>query len=102
MALLGETLFLISFISFAFYLFLLASIVLISGAPFVAAVTSPIAVGHLCASSTMGLLWLLAGRVRPTLWSLGVLDVVSFVVACGFLCLMTIDDEGQILRCCWL
>ena len=61
LALLGKTLFLVSF---GFYLFLLASMVLIGGAPFVAVVRGPVALGHLCASLTMGLLWLLASRAR--------------------------------------
>jgi hypothetical protein len=95
LALLGKTLFLVSF---GFYLFLLASLTLIGGAPFVAVVRGPVALGHLCASLTMALLWLLASRARLTLESLGALDVVSFVVAGGFLSLMTVDDEGQILQ----
>jgi hypothetical protein len=65
LALLGKTLFLVSF---GFYLFLLASLVLIGGAPFVAVVRGPVALGHLCASLTMAPLWLLAGRARPS-WS---------------------------------
>jgi serine/threonine protein kinase len=95
LALLGKTLFLVSF---GFYLFLLASLTLIGGAPFAAVVRGPVALGHLCASLTMALLWLLAGRARLSLWSLGALDAVSFVVAGGFLSLMTIEDEGQILQ----
>src|SRR5215216_5566938 len=87
LVLVGKTLFLVSF---AFYLFLLASMVFIGGAPFVAVVTAPMAVGHLCASWTMAMLWLVASRARPTLWSLGALDAVSFIVAGGFLSLMTI------------
>ena len=46
----------------------------------------------------MALLWLLASRARLSLRSLGALDAVSFVVACGFLSLMTVQDEGQILQ----
>ena len=95
LALLGKTLFLVSF---GFYLFLLASLTLIGGAPFVAVVRGPVALGHLCASLTMALLWLLASRARLSLWSLGALDAISFVLACGFLSLMTIEDEGQILQ----
>src|SRR3954466_6206705 len=70
LALVGKTLFLVSF---GFYLFLLASMTLVGGAPFVGVVTSPVAVGHLAASCTQGLLWLLAGRalVRPSARSLG-------------------------------
>ena len=98
LALLSKTLFLVSF---AFYLFLLASMVLIGGAPFVAVVRGPVALGHLFASLTMALLWLVASRTRPTLRSLGALDVVSFVVAGGFLSLMTIEEEGRSCRRCW-
>ncbi len=93
--LVGKTLFLVSF---AFYLFLLGSKVLVGGAPFIAVVKGPVAYGHLGASSTMALLWLLARRARLSLRSLGALDAVSFVVACGSLSLMTMNDEGQILQ----
>jgi tRNA A-37 threonylcarbamoyl transferase component Bud32 len=95
LALLGKTLFLVSF---GFYLFLLASLTLIGGAPFVAVVRGPVALGHIFASLTMALLWLVVGRTRPTLRALGALDAVSFIVAGGFLSLMTIEDEGQILQ----
>jgi serine/threonine-protein kinase len=95
LALLGKTLFLVSF---GFYLFLLASLTLIGHAPFIAVVRGLVAFGHLLASLTMALLWLLATRVRPSLWTLGALDAISFVLAGGFLSLMTIEDEGQILQ----
>src|SRR6476646_5627862 len=95
LAMLSKTLF---FVSFAFYLFLLASMVLVGGASFVAVVRGPIALGHLLASLTMAVLWLLTSRPRPSLWSLGALDVVCFVMAGGFLSLMTIHEEGQILQ----
>jgi serine/threonine protein kinase len=95
LALLGKTLFLVSF---GFYLFLLASLTLLGGAPFAAVVRGPVALGHLCASLTMALLWLVVSRARLSLWSLGALDAASFVVAGGFLSLMTIQDEGQILQ----
>jgi eukaryotic-like serine/threonine-protein kinase len=95
LALMGKTLFLVSF---GFYLFLLASMVLVGGAPFAAVVKSPVAVGHLAASWTMGLLWLLAGRRRFSAGGLGALDAIGIVVACGFLSLMTWNDEGQILQ----
>ena len=74
LALVGKTLFLVSF---GFYLFLLASMVLVGGAPFVAVVMGPVALGHLAASGTMGLLWLLARRGRLSVRSLGTLDAVS-------------------------
>jgi serine/threonine-protein kinase len=95
LALLARTLFLVSF---GFYLFLIASMVLVGGAPFVAVVGAPVAVGHICASLTMALLWLLASRARLSPGTLGALDAVSFIVAGGFLSLMTIEDEGQILQ----
>jgi hypothetical protein len=95
LALVGKTLFLVSF---GFYLFLLASMVLVGGAPFVAVVKGPVALGHLAASWTMGLLWLLARRARLSVRSLGTLDAVGFVVACSFLSMMTMNDEGQILQ----
>jgi eukaryotic-like serine/threonine-protein kinase len=95
LALVAKTLFLVSF---AFYLFLLASMVLAGGASFAAVVKEPVAFGHLAASWTMGLLWLLASRGRHTRTSLGALDAVGFVVACGFLSIMAWNDEGQILQ----
>ena len=95
LTLVARTLFLVSF---GFYLFLLASLTLIGGAPFEAVVRGPVALGHLCASLTMALVWLLASRARLSLWSLGALDAASFIVAGGFLSLMTIEDEGQILQ----
>ena len=95
LALQGKTLFLVSF---GFYLFLLANMVLVGGAPFVAVVRGPVALGHLCASWTMGLLWLLASRARLSRRGLGALDAISIVVGGGFLSLMTLQDEGQILQ----
>jgi serine/threonine-protein kinase len=95
LALVGKTLFLVSL---GFYLFLLASKVLVGGALFIAVVKGPVAYGHLGASLTMALLWLLASRARLSLRSLGTLDAISFVVACASLSLMTVSDEGQILQ----
>ncbi len=95
LALLGKTLFLVSF---GFYLFLLASLTLIGGAPFAAVVRGPIALGHLCASLNVAVMWFLAGRVKPTLRTLGALDAVFFLAAGVFLSFMAIDDEGQILQ----
>jgi serine/threonine-protein kinase len=95
LALVSKTLFLVSF---AFYLFLLASMVLVGGAPFLAVVEGPVAMGHLAASSTMALLWLLATHARLSRRGLGALDGIGFVVAPGFLSIMTVNDEGQILQ----
>src|SRR5688572_31936514 len=61
LALVGKTLFLVSL---GFYFFLIGSLVLAGGAPFVPLVTGPVMLGHLAASSTMGLVWLLASRAR--------------------------------------
>jgi eukaryotic-like serine/threonine-protein kinase len=93
--LVGKTLFLVSF---GFYVFLLATMVLVGRAPFLTVITNRVAVGHLAASSTMGLLWILGRRARLSLVSLGTLDALSFVLACGFLSIITVDSEGQILQ----
>ena len=95
LALLAKTLFLVSL---GFYLFLLASLTLIGGAPFTAVVRGPVALGHLCASLTMGVVWLVTSRARLSLLSLGALDVLAFTVAGVFLSFMTVADEGQILQ----
>jgi eukaryotic-like serine/threonine-protein kinase len=95
LALVAKTLFLVSF---GFYLFLLASLTLGGGAPFATVVSQPASLGHLGASLTMALLWLLTSRPGASLRSLGALDAVGFVLACGLLSLMTWNDEGQILQ----
>jgi eukaryotic-like serine/threonine-protein kinase len=94
LALVAKTLFLVSF---AFYLFLLASMVLGGGAPFSAVVKSPVGIGHLGASWTVGLLWMLASRVRLSRGGLGLLDA-GIIVPCCSLSFMTWNDEGQILQ----
>ena len=95
LALLAKTLFLVSF---GFYLFLLANLVLVGGAPFWAVVKGPIALGHLCASSTMGVVWLVTSRTRLSRLGLGTLDAVSIILAGVFLSFMTVEDQGQILQ----
>ena len=95
LALMGKTLFLVSL---GFYFFLIGSLVVAGGAPFVPLVTDPIMLGHLVASSTMGLVWLVTSRSRLTRTSLGALDAIGFVVGCGFLSFMAWNDEGQILQ----
>jgi len=95
LALLARTLFLVSF---GFYLFLLASLTLIGGAPFAAVVRGPVALGHLSASLTMALLWLVTSRAALSLGTLGALDAAGFIVAGVFLSFMTLADEGQILQ----
>jgi len=95
LALLAKTLFLVSF---GFWLFLLASLTLIGGADAFAVVRGPVALGHICASLTMAVLWLVTSRARISLDALGALDAVSFALAGVFLSWMTITDEGQILQ----
>ena len=95
LALVGRTLFLVSF---GFYLFLLASMVLLGGASFAAVVRAPVAYGHLAGSCTMGLIWLLASRGRRSARALGAIDAIGIVAGCGFLSLMALDDGGQILQ----
>jgi serine/threonine-protein kinase len=95
LALVGRTLFLVSF---GFYLFLLASMVLLGGAPFAAVVKSPVSLGHLGGSWTMGVVWLIARRRGLSAQALGTLDAAGIAVACGFLSLMTLNDEGQVLQ----
>ena len=90
LALVGKTLFLVSF---GFYLFLLASMVLVGGAPFVAVVTRAGRARPPRASWTMGLLWLLASRARLSLRSLGALDAVS--IRRGRRFPLPHDDEGR-------
>ena len=94
LALLGKTVFLLSF---GFYVFLLANLVLVGGAAFMPVVRGPVALGHLCGSSVMGLLWL-ASRHARTLSALGALDAFSVIVGCGFLAFMTVEDQNQILQ----
>src|SRR3954463_6587433 len=94
-ALLARTLFLVSF---GFYLFLLASLTLIGGAPFAAVMRGPVALGHLSASLTMALLWLVTSRAALSLETLGALDAAGFIVAGVFLSFMRLADEGQILQ----
>jgi serine/threonine-protein kinase len=95
LALLAKTLFLVSF---GFYLFLLAALTLIGGAPLGPVVMGPVALGHLCASLTMALVWLVTSLTALSLEALGTLDVAAFVLAGVFLSFMTVADEGQILQ----
>jgi hypothetical protein len=95
LTLLAKTLFLVSF---GFYLFLLANLVLVGGAPVWAVVKGPVALGHLCASSTMGVVWLLTSRIRFSRLGLGTLDALSIVLAGVFLSVMTLEDQGQVLQ----
>src|SRR5918997_3856948 len=57
LALVGKTLFLVSF---GFYLFLVGSLVLTGGAPFVAVVTDPVSLGPIASSTTAGLVSIVA------------------------------------------
>ena len=95
LALFAKTVFLLSF---GFYLFMLASLVLVGGAPLAAVVRAPVALGHLCASTSMGLVWLLARRPAISLAVLGALDAISVIVPGVFLAYMTLGDEHQIIQ----
>jgi len=95
LALYSKTLFLLSF---GFYLFLLAGMTLIAGASFFDVVLGPVAMGHLCASSTMLVLWLTASRSSTSSLTLGAFDAFSIIAAGSCLAVMTWNDEGQILQ----
>jgi serine/threonine-protein kinase len=95
LALVGKTLFLVSF---AFYVFLLASLTLGGGAPAAAVIKSPVSLGHLAASLSMALLWLLTRRPGLSVRTLGVFDAIIFVFACGSLSFMVWEDQAQILQ----
>ncbi|MGH7659098.1 MAG: serine/threonine-protein kinase, partial [Gemmatimonadales bacterium] len=95
LALLAKTLFLVSF---GFYLLLVANLVLVGGAPFWAVVKGPTALGHLCASTTMGVVWLLTSRIRFARLGLGTMDVIGIALAGVFLSFMAVEDQGQVLQ----
>ena len=95
LALLGRTVFLLSF---GFYVFLLGSLVLAGGARFAAVVWTPVAMGHLCASSAMGLVWLLSRRPTASLATLGVLDAFTLPVAGVCLAVMALEQRDQIFQ----
>ena len=95
LALVGKTLFLVSF---GFYLFLLASMVLVGGAPFVAVVKGPVALGHLAASWTMGLLWLLASRAPALACGPGDARCHQHCRGLRLPVHHDMNDEGQILQ----
>jgi len=95
LALQGKTLFLVSF---SFWIFLIANLVLVGGAPLAAVLLSPIALGHIAGSSTMGLVWLLARRPTISLAGLGAVDAVGIVGGCSCLAFMTVGTESQVLQ----
>lgn len=95
LALLSKTLFLVSF---GFYLLLVANLVLVGGAPFWAVVKGPVALGHLCASLTMGVVWLLTSRIRFARPGLGTMDAIGIVLAGVFLSFMAVEDQSQVLQ----
>jgi serine/threonine-protein kinase len=72
--------------------------VVIGGAPLGGVVRAPMAVGHLAASLTVAVIWLVTSRTRPSLLQLGIMDAAGMVLAGVFLSLMTVVDEGQILQ----
>ena len=86
LALLGKAIFILSF---GFYLLLTLSMVIVGGAQFVEVVIAPVAIGHLCATSCMGLLWLCASRRKTSFVTLAALDAFCVIAGCAFLALMT-------------
>jgi serine/threonine-protein kinase len=95
LALEGKTLFLVSF---SFWIFLVGNLVLVGEAPLFEVLLSPVSLGHIAGSGTMGFVWLIAGRPTRSLAALGALDAVAVCVGCGCLAFMTIHAENQILQ----
>ncbi len=95
LALQGKTLFLVSF---SFWVFLLANLVFIGGAPFAAIILAPVSLGHVAGSSVMGVVWLIARRPSTSLSVLGILDASSVVLGGFFLSFMTVGAENQCLQ----
>lgn len=95
LALQGKTLFLVSF---AFWIFLLANLVFVGGAPFTAVLLTPVSLGHISASSVMGVVWLIARRPSTSLGVLGILDAGGAVLGGFFLSFMTVEAENQCLQ----
>jgi eukaryotic-like serine/threonine-protein kinase len=93
LALLGKTVFLLSF---GFFVLLVASVVFLGGASFVDVVSRKVALWHLLASSVMGLLWLIAGRPTTSMAVLGTLDAFSVILGGTFLGFMALDEQFQI------
>ncbi len=93
LALLGKTVFLLSV---GFYVLLVASVVLVGGAPFVDVVSRKVALWHLFASSVMGVLWLVARRPTTSIAMLGALDAFSVTLGGTFLGFMALDEQFQI------
>ena len=93
LALLGKTVYLLSF---GFYVLLVASVVLVGGAPFIAVVTRKVALWHFFASSVMGVLWLIARRPTTSIAVLGALDAFSVILGGTFLGFMALDEQFQI------
>ena len=85
-------------VSSGFYVLMIGSLVLVGGAPFLAVLRGPISLGHLCASSSMGLVWFLASRPTTSLTALGILDVASVVAPGISLSFMAVEDARQLLQ----
>ncbi len=95
LALLGKTVFLLSF---SFFVIMVFSTVVIGGAPFTQVLFGPVAGGHVLASSMMGLLWLLASRPSISMAALGALDIFCITLGGVFLAVMTMVDQYQVLQ----
>ena len=95
LALLGKTVFILSF---SFFVIIVSSAVLIGGAPFLGVLFDPVAGGHVLASSMMGFLWLCASRRSISMAALGALDIFSIALGGVFLSIMTVVDEYQVIQ----
>src|SRR5688572_10665144 len=91
--LLGKTVFLLSSI---FFLLLVASLVVMGGAPVVDIVTRKVAIGHLLASSCMAMIWLLTRRPTASRTRLGAIDLFGCTLGGLFLGFMAFDDPFQV------
>ncbi len=90
LALLGKTVFLLSF---AFYIALFGSLVFLGGAPLKSVMMAPVGLSHLAGSSMMGLVWLVASRFSCSRTLVGALDAGGVVLGCGLLSIMAIEPS---------
>jgi serine/threonine-protein kinase len=93
LALLGKTVFLLSF---SFLVLMVFSVAVMGHTPLGVIVRMPVAIGHFLASSMMGLLWLFAGRRNPSRAYLGALDAFSVILGCSFLAFMSLSSAFKV------
>lgn len=93
LALLGKVVFLLSF---GFLVLMIVSVAFVGGVPLGVVLRLPVTLGHFFASSSIGLLWLLASRPTCSRAFLGAIDAVCVITGCGFLAIMTLADVFQV------